>query len=197
MLTPTCSSYFLDVIGTVPRLYWCTALASIATVIITSPDSGPVTTLLYTPWITSVRATPSKSLQESSKADRNADSIRCSVFLPAHGKSQGEQEYVQAVQNLVDDVYTFSQVVHQKHAFIPRLLLGHSLGGLISLMLTIQHPDLFHYVILSAPVAGRPPNVSAMLHMAGSLVAKITPRLRLTPLDTSTLCRDPEVGTFP
>lgn len=96
----------------------------------------------------------------------------------------------------MDDVITYSRAVHSQYPNLRRILFGHSMGGCIALAVCIQQPDLFEYGIISAPTTARPPSVNAVLKALGGVVAKLGPKLRLTPLDISTLCRDPAVGTF-
>jgi len=113
----------------------------------------------------------------------------------AHGRSQGEHEYVGALQHLIDDVITFSTTVHTKHAGLPRFILGHSMGGCMSLSVGLQNPDLFDYYIISCPALVRSPNVNAVMQFGGKILASIFPHARPVALDTATLCRDPNVVT--
>jgi alpha-beta hydrolase superfamily lysophospholipase len=111
----------------------------------------------------------------------------------AHGRSGGVQEYVEKVQHLVDDVATYALTVHQQFPELPHVIFGHSMGGCISMTLCLQQPLLFDYAIFSAPTTIRPVTVNPVMRALGGVVAKVGPKLRLTPLDTATLCRDPAV----
>jgi len=97
---------------------------------------------------------------------------------------------VEKVQHLVDDVVTYAGTVHAANPDLPRFLFGHSMGGLVSLKVCVSQPNLFQYAIFSAPSTSRPPTVNPVLAALGGVVGKLGPRLRLTPLDKSTLCRN-------
>lgn len=68
------------------------------------------------------------------------------------------------------------------------------MGGLITISMVYERPNLFNGVILSAPATDIPPTISKALYYAGKVVAKILPKIRPVKLDLTTLCRDPEVG---
>lgn len=111
----------------------------------------------------------------------------------AHGRSGGAREYVEKVQHLVDDVVTYAQSVHTKYPDVPHIVFGHSMGGCITMTICRQHPTMFDYAMISAPVTTRPTTVNPMLRALGNVVSLVGPKMRLTPLDTTTLCRDEEV----
>lgn len=99
---------------------------------------------------------------------------------------------MEKVQHMIDDVVRAAREAHAKHEGLPRLLFGHSLGGCIALSVCIQQPDLFEYAVFSAPTTSKPPSVNAFLKAMGGMVASIGPKWRLTPLDKSTLSRNPQ-----
>lgn len=68
------------------------------------------------------------------------------------------------------------------------------MGGLVTIGVVLERPNLFNAVILSAPATAIPPTVPKILYYGGKLLARIAPRFRPVGLDLSTLCRVPEVG---
>lgn len=100
---------------------------------------------------------------------------------------------MQKVQHLVDDVVMYAQYSHTKYPDVPHIVFGHSLGGCITMTICKQQPALFDFAMISAPVTTRPTTVNPVLRALGNVVSLVGPKMRLTPLDTTTLCRDEEV----
>ena len=77
--------------------------------------------------------------------------------------------------HLVDELHAFAQPLVAAHKG-PVVLVGHSLGGMLSLMLAAQHPDIAHAVVMvDAPaVAGWQANV-LRLSKKLSLTRKFSP----------------------
>lgn len=70
------------------------------------------------------------------------------------------------------------------------------MGGLITIGVALERPNLFDAVVLSAPPTTIPPTISKPLYYGGKLLAKILPNLRPVGLDMSTLTRSPEVRMY-
>ena len=64
------------------------------------------------------------------------------------------------------------------------------MGGCVSMTLCIQQPTLFDLGIFAAPTTSRPASVNPVVRAFGGLMAKVTPKTRLVPLNRETLCRD-------
>jgi alpha-beta hydrolase superfamily lysophospholipase len=55
------------------------------------------------------------------------------------GRSDGERFYVEKVSDYVDDVATFVAVAKSREPGLPAFVLGHSAGGVISCVYTLEH----------------------------------------------------------
>ncbi len=65
------------------------------------------------------------------------------VDLRGHGKSgRGDKNY--RLKDYMEDIFLFLK----KHVNKPTLIFGHSLGGMISLMMAVNHPTLITGVII-------------------------------------------------
>src|SRR5262245_55066473 len=65
-----------------------------------------------------------------------------SVYALDHrgrGRSDGERFFIQNVSEYVDDVATFIRAAKAKEAGLPVYVLGHSAGGVISCVYTLDH----------------------------------------------------------
>ncbi len=110
-----------------------------------------------------------------------------------HGKSPGVRGHVNQWSEFRDDVRAFIQLVREQEPGKPVFILGHSLGGLITLEYALHYPDGLHGVIASGPLlvqAGLSPVVIAL----AKVLSRIAPSTAIkTGLDSSTISRDPAV----
>ena len=61
------------------------------------------------------------------------------IDLRGRGKSEGERFYVQNFEDYVSDVTTFVSMVKEEQKGKPVFLLGHSAGGVVSCLYTLEH----------------------------------------------------------
>jgi alpha-beta hydrolase superfamily lysophospholipase len=110
--------------------------------------------------------------------------------LRGHGASGGDRIDLESFDEYLDDVeLVFDQIPDD----LPRIIYGHSMGGLIAAsygMSTRTQPELF---VLSAPALAA--DVPGALRVAAKVLSRITPTLRLTnSIKGEQLSRDPSVG---
>lgn len=108
-----------------------------------------------------------------------------------HGTTEGPKGHVESFDGFLDDVE--DQISQMRDLGVPVILLGHSMGGLVSTAYAISDrvaPDL---LVLSGPALGT--DVPGWQITAISKFAQLAPKLFLgPPFDTAVLSRDPEVG---
>ena len=71
-----------------------------------------------------------------------------------HGRSQGQRGHVGSFEDYLSDVGIFLNIVRSKNHDSTIFLVGHSMGGLIALMFSIQYPKDLTGVIVSSPFLG-------------------------------------------
>lgn len=71
--------------------------------------------------------------------------------LRGHGRSGGRQGHVARFESYRTDLEKFLIEVRTFAAPAPLLLLGHSLGGLITLDFVLHHPEIFDSLTVSSP----------------------------------------------
>ena len=59
--------------------------------------------------------------------------------LRGRGKSDGERFYVEKFEDYVNDVATFVRIAKSQEPGLPVFLLGHSAGGVVSCIYTLEH----------------------------------------------------------
>lgn len=108
-----------------------------------------------------------------------------------HGTTEGSRGYVEKFTGFLDDVE--DQLLEMRSIGVPIVLLGHSMGGLVSTAYAISDrpsPDL---LVLSGPALGT--DMPGWQQTAVSKLAQLSPKLFLAPpFDTKVLSRDPAVG---
>ncbi|MDN3025523.1 alpha/beta hydrolase [Streptomyces sp. S.PB5] len=110
------------------------------------------------------------------------------VFGPdhrGHGKSAGERVLIQDFEDVVTDVHTVAGLARGAYPDLPVVVVGHSMGGLISARYAQRHGAGLTALALSGPVIGD-------WHVPRQLIA--LDEIPDTPIDPATLSRDPSVG---
>jgi alpha-beta hydrolase superfamily lysophospholipase len=109
-----------------------------------------------------------------------------------HGKSQGQRVYVERFTHYLDDLKTFFDMVRGWHPELKIFLVGHSMGGTISLAYALRYQDELDGLILSGAGIKIGSSVSPLLILVGKIIAVILPKMGLIVLDASAISRDPE-----
>ncbi|MBI3318392.1 MAG: lysophospholipase [Candidatus Omnitrophica bacterium] len=111
-----------------------------------------------------------------------------------HGRSEGRRGDCRSMEEFLEDLEVLVQRVKTEAPRIPRVMVGHSLGGLIALIYAARHPNQISAVAVSSPALGLssppPPPKAALVRGIGRI-------LPTTPIpngiDPKQLCRDPSV----
>ena len=112
-----------------------------------------------------------------------------------HGQSGGPRGHCGSFDELVFDLRTLADMAAAAWPGVPRILFGHSLGGLLSVVYLLRHPDTVRAAALSGPAIRVPDAAPRALQMVALLLGRIVPRFPLrSNLDERLLARDPAVG---
>lgn len=107
-----------------------------------------------------------------------------------HGRSGGPRAFLDRWRNAVADLDQLVELARRKSAGRPLFLLGHSMGGALSLAYTSMHQDKLQGLLLSGPAValdGAPP----MIGPIAKFLSLVAPRLGLFGIDPSLVSRDP------
>ncbi len=110
-----------------------------------------------------------------------------------HGKSDGEGGFVPRFSVFTDGMAELLRRVEAEHGDTPRLLLGHSMGGLIATLFLIERQDAFAAAALSGPAIMPAAPPSGLTVALSSLLSRLLPRLGVLALDADGVSRDPAV----
>jgi alpha-beta hydrolase superfamily lysophospholipase len=112
-----------------------------------------------------------------------------------HGDSGGPRGHCLDFGEFVADLRTLADEMGVWWPGVPRVLFGHSMGGLIGLLYLLDHPDTVRAGALSAPALRVPDDRPAALRWVARALGRIAPGAGFaTTLDERLLSRDPAVG---
>ena len=120
------------------------------------------------------------------------------IELRGHGRSEGVRGYVHRFGDYLDDLDLFlgriGEIQPPERPAAPRILLGHSLGGLISLAYVLRRPDAFAALAVSSPFLYPAIEAPALKVWLASLISRMAPtRLMKSEIASRWLSHDPAV----
>lgn len=109
-----------------------------------------------------------------------------------HGRSGGRRAVIDRLERAVADLDTLIRLTRAEQPNRKLFLLGHSMGGGLSLEYALEHSDRIDGLILSAPSAALE-SASTFELVAGRVLSAVAPGVGVFPVDSSTISRDPAV----
>lgn len=115
--------------------------------------------------------------------------------LRGHGESGGARAHVLAFSEYLDDVDALLAQARRLYPGERPVLLGHSMGGLVSLLYSIDRGAGLRALALSSPFLGLKVHVPAWKQLLGRVASRVRPGLTLpNEVDAGDLSHDPKVG---
>lgn len=111
-----------------------------------------------------------------------------------HGRSEGVRAYCDSMEQFVNDLKVYFDRVKAAQPGKKLFVLGHSMGGLISLAFAERYQNQFNGLIVSGAPVNADANVPAFLITVGKVLNRVAPKLHL--LETGKpgiLSTDPEI----
>lgn len=112
-----------------------------------------------------------------------------------HGRSGGKRVYVRDISEYTGDFHHLVGLATAEYPDLPRIVLGHSMGGGIVFAYGVEHPDDYKLMVLSGPAVDARSQVSTALAITAKLLGSIAPGLQVQELPADAVSRDPEVVT--
>jgi len=107
-----------------------------------------------------------------------------------HGKSGGQRGHVHRWTDYARDLEQLRQSIQT----MPQYLLGHSMGGMVSLLHLLEYPGRFAAVALSGPATDVSIPVPKIKAFLGRTMSKWLPKLSMrNAIDPSVVCSDKNV----
>jgi len=109
--------------------------------------------------------------------------------LRGRGRSDGERFYVERIEEYLSDVATVMAVARKREPGLPVFLLGHSAGGVISSVYTLEHQAELAGLICESFAFKVPAPDFALSAIKG--LSGFAPRLKVLRLKNEDFSRDP------
>jgi alpha-beta hydrolase superfamily lysophospholipase len=110
-----------------------------------------------------------------------------------HGQSDGTPGYVPDFSVFHDGVDQLLACAMQDFPNLPVMLVGHSMGGLISATYLLSNEAKFAACVLSGPAIKAAEEPSAFLKAVSGFLSRFFPKAGVLELDPNGVSRDPEV----
>ena len=111
-----------------------------------------------------------------------------------HGRSRGRRCHVRAFREYLDDLDRFLEILRREHSQVPITLVGHSMGGLITVAYLVDRRPPIHSAVTSGAGLALGQGISGFRMGAARILRHLLPRFSLgSGLDPNGLSRDPEV----
>ncbi len=111
--------------------------------------------------------------------------------LRGRGRSDGERFYVEKVEDYVDDVASFVNIAKAENPNLPIYVLGHSAGGVVSSVYTLDHQDKINGLICESFAYELPVPDLVLSFLKG--LSHITPHTHVFSLNNKDFSRDSSV----
>ncbi len=112
---------------------------------------------------------------------------------PGHGRSDGTPGFIPQFSDYVDAVEIFHKQVCTDFPSLPQILIGHSMGGLISTHFLLRAQNAFVGCALSAPLIKTELEPGVIQSALVNLLAVIAPKTGILQIEADAVSRDPEV----
>jgi len=109
-----------------------------------------------------------------------------------HGRSDGPRGQLGRMSEVVDGVDALLTLASSRQPDVPRYLLGHSLGALITLQYVTGNPQALDGVVVSGPPLVQDV-ISPVQAAAARVMSRVAPNLGIAELESTLVSRDPEV----
>ena len=107
-----------------------------------------------------------------------------------HGRSQGQRAVIDRMRNATADLDSFIARAREAEPKGPMILLGHSMGGCISLDYVLEDQSRLDALVLSAPAA-KLEQASTAVRLTSRVLSALTPTLGVFGVDAELISNDP------
>jgi alpha-beta hydrolase superfamily lysophospholipase len=112
------------------------------------------------------------------------------IDLRGRGRSDGERFYVDTFVDYVSDIASLVDLVRSRNAGLPVFLLGHSAGGVLACLYTLDHPSALAGLICESFAFQTPAPDFALAVLKG--LSHVAPHAHVLRLKNEDFSRDPQ-----
>jgi alpha-beta hydrolase superfamily lysophospholipase len=110
-----------------------------------------------------------------------------------HGRSGGKRVRVKNVSEYTADFAALVDIAGREHPGVPKIVLGHSMGGGIVFAYGSDRPTDYDLMVLSGPVVAAQDAVKPIVAIVAKSVGAVLPGAPMQKLDSTAVSRDPAV----
>ncbi len=110
-----------------------------------------------------------------------------------HGNTKGERGHINKFEDFLIDTDTIVEMAKDDYPSLPIYMLGHSMGGFITVSYGVKYKDKLNGQILSGAATALSPQVQGIKGPIFLALNKIIPKFRIKNPITNTLCKDQNV----
>ncbi|TRZ21879.1 hypothetical protein HGM15179_005168 [Zosterops borbonicus] len=108
-----------------------------------------------------------------------------------HGQSEGDRMVVSDFHIFIRDSLQHIDLMKKEHPELPVLILGHSMGGAISILTASERPSEFSGMLLISPLVVASPEVATPIKVfAAKVLNFVLPNLSLGSIDPNAISRN-------
>jgi alpha-beta hydrolase superfamily lysophospholipase len=112
---------------------------------------------------------------------------------PGHGKSEGRYGHVERFEDFVATLDIFQRKVTAEFPQLPQILLGHSMGGLISSLYLLRNQQAFAACVFSGPAIKTDIEPGYLQLLLIRFLSVVAPKTGVLQLDAAGVSRNPAV----
>jgi alpha-beta hydrolase superfamily lysophospholipase len=101
------------------------------------------------------------------------------IDMRGHGRAEGPRGFCERFDDYLDDIAELKHVVDAQVPTAPRILFGHSFGGLVAAASAIADRSSWRGLVLSAPYFRVALSIPPTARFAGKVASTIAPRMAL------------------
>ncbi|XP_051509227.1 monoglyceride lipase isoform X1 [Myxocyprinus asiaticus] len=110
-----------------------------------------------------------------------------------HGQSEGERMNIKNFQIYIRDCLQHIDIMKAQYPNLPVYIIGHSMGGAISILTACERPQDFAGVVLIAPlVQMNPESATPFKIFLTKILNRLAPKLSLGSIESKLVSRDPK-----
>lgn len=96
-----------------------------------------------------------------------------------HGKSAGKRGHINNIDEYISDLKLLIRYIENQHGSIPRIIMGHSMGGVIATKYVLTYPNEINALILSSPAFVPVLKIPKWKEIIGKTFSKYMPGLTI------------------
>lgn len=110
-----------------------------------------------------------------------------------HGQTDGTRCHMERIDDFVDPIRIYHEMVRDWQPAAPIFIYGHSMGGLLVATYLLDHQAGLSGAVFTAPAVEIPPDISSLTVAMSGALSTVAPSFRVVGIEAESVSRDPEV----